>query len=321
MADNETSVNRMLTTRPSPGGPHWTPLQAIDSRGLNDQTNELLDQLVVDVPVSLVPVTMKVDVLSSGQNVALRRWPAVEIEPQSLPRSPGLMPSWKPTRPKVSTFGLQFPEGMSLVAKEKSTEKAEKSSDNFVQSPAPPIEILPGYEPPKVTDLIDGLENERQKKQVTRIKPPDDALSIEDRLFYLLQPPLQSWLAGQELIMPFEPFPYQYEGIGWLFSKSSALLADEMGLGKTMQTITAIRLLVRSGQAQSGVAGLPETIASQLAARIPYLGGRVTIRGCGRGWRSSQVDLDDAGCPRSDCQLRIASSRFCRVCRRGVSEV
>jgi SNF2 family DNA or RNA helicase len=82
----------------------------------------------------------------------------------------------------------------------------------------------------------------------TRIKPPDDAISLEDRLFYLLQPPLESWLKGQELIMPHEPFPFQYEGIAWLFSKKSALLADEMGLGKTMQAITAIRLLLRSGQ-------------------------------------------------------------------------
>jgi SNF2 family DNA or RNA helicase len=48
--------------------------------------------------------------------------------------------------------------------------------------------------------------------------------------------------------MPFEPFQYQFEGIAWLFSQKSALLADEMGLGKTMQTITAIRLLLRAGQ-------------------------------------------------------------------------
>ena len=89
-----------------------------------------------------------------------------------------------------------------------------------------------------------------EKPKRTRIKPPKQALSLQDRLFYLLQPPLESWLAGQELIMPFEPFGYQYEGIAWLFSQSSALLADEMGLGKTMQTITAIRLLLRSGQAR-----------------------------------------------------------------------
>ncbi|MEO1997746.1 MAG: SNF2-related protein, partial [Planctomycetaceae bacterium] len=82
----------------------------------------------------------------------------------------------------------------------------------------------------------------------TRLIPPPGAVSLQDRLFYLLQPPLETWLAGQELIMPFEPFPYQYEGIAWLFARHSALLADEMGLGKTMQTITAIRLLLRAGQ-------------------------------------------------------------------------
>ncbi len=82
----------------------------------------------------------------------------------------------------------------------------------------------------------------------TKLRPPADALSLQDRLFYLLQPPLESWLAGQELVMPFEPFPFQYEGIAWLFSQKSALLADEMGLGKTMQAITAIRLLLRSAR-------------------------------------------------------------------------
>ena len=249
MAETENSTNRTAARKHAPGGPHWTPLQEIDARNLQGQTEELLDELVVDVAVTSLPVKMKVEVHSSGQNVALRRWPSVEVESQSLPRSPGLMPSWKPTRPKITTYGLQFPEGLSLAAKEKTGSKSDQSGKQEpITSPAPPIEILPGYEPPTVASLIDGLEEEPKKKQVTRIKPPDDALSIEDRLFYLLQPPLQSWLAGQELIMPFEPFPYQYEGIGWLFSKSSALLADEMGLGKTMQTITAIRLLVRSGQ-------------------------------------------------------------------------
>src|SRR5699024_7975083 len=91
-------------------------------------------------------------------------------------------------------------------------------------------------------------EGEPARKRPTRIKPPPDALSLQDRLFYVLQPPLESWLRGQELIMPFEPFPYQYEGIAWLFSQKCALLADEMGLGKTMQTITALRLLLRAGQ-------------------------------------------------------------------------
>jgi SNF2 family DNA or RNA helicase len=60
--------------------------------------------------------------------------------------------------------------------------------------------------------------------------------------------------------MPFEPFSYQYEGIAWLFSSQAALLADEMGLGKTMQTITAIRLLLRSGQARRIVLICPKPL-------------------------------------------------------------
>jgi SNF2 family DNA or RNA helicase len=103
----------------------------------------------------------------------------------------------------------------------------------------------------KARDKAKGRKPEKDKpKKPTRIEPPDDCLSLEDRLFYVLQPPLETWLGGQELVMPFEPFPYQYEGIAWLFKQKSALLADEMGLGKTMQTITALRLLLRSGQAR-----------------------------------------------------------------------
>ena len=44
--------------------------------------------------------------------------------------------------------------------------------------------------PPPVS-LMDDAALADAKKMLTRIKPPADALSIEDRLFYLLQPPLQ----------------------------------------------------------------------------------------------------------------------------------
>jgi SNF2 family DNA or RNA helicase len=85
-------------------------------------------------------------------------------------------------------------------------------------------------------------------KQHTRIKPPGDVIKLGDRLFYLLQPPLESLLGGNTLEFPFEPFPYQYSGISFLFPRNHAVLADEMGLGKTMQCITTIRMLIRSGQ-------------------------------------------------------------------------
>ncbi|MCA9076002.1 MAG: DEAD/DEAH box helicase [Planctomycetaceae bacterium] len=163
-------------------------------------------------------------------NSALRRLPKVETSETGVTLRPGFVPAWKPYWPKPKTVALTFPEGIEFLPPKR------ENDDRELKSIAPPVAKS---------------DKDRSKpKRPTRIKPPSDALSLQDRLFYVLQPPLESWLRGQELIMPFEPFPYQYEGIAWLFSQKCALLADEMGLGKTMQTITALRLLLRAGQAR-----------------------------------------------------------------------
>lgn len=164
----------------------------------------------------------------TGMNGALTRKPEVSTETYPLLSKAGFVPAWKPYWPPIKTFGLTFPAGIDFLPVAK--EKSEASGLKEIQAPQAKAAAGTG------------------KRKATRIKPPSDLLSIEDRLFYVLQPPLESWLKGQELIMPFEPFPYQYEGIAWIFAQKSALLADEMGLGKTMQTITAVRLLLRAGQ-------------------------------------------------------------------------
>ncbi len=82
----------------------------------------------------------------------------------------------------------------------------------------------------------------------TRIRPPAELIKLEDRLAYLLQPSLESLLAERSMGFPFEPFPFQMQGIAFLYPRHAAVLADEMGLGKTMQAITAIRLLLRCGE-------------------------------------------------------------------------
>lgn len=171
-----------------------------------------------------------VDIHASGMNGALKRWPKLECQKLGLYDRLPLEPHWKPywTRPK--TFRMTFPEGLEFLPPKKEKNQADDEKK------------------PRDAGASDESASTDAAPKRTRLKPPADALSLEDRLFYLLQPPLETWLAGQELIMPFEPFPYQYEGIAWLFSQGAALLADEMGLGKTMQTITAIRLLLRSGQ-------------------------------------------------------------------------
>ena len=193
---------------------------ARDDSSINDAAPCEILSLPLHVDSPDVPVT--------GVNGALRRLPRIETQSLELLGKGGFVPSWKPYWTKPKTAGLTFPEGIEFLPP-----KPEKSS---------PPENLKQIKPPQPR------RNDDKPRKSTRIKPPADALSLEDRLFYLLQPPLESWLQGQELIMPFEPFPYQFEGIAWLFSQNAALLADEMGLGKTMQMITAIRLLLRSGQ-------------------------------------------------------------------------
>jgi SNF2 family DNA or RNA helicase len=95
-----------------------------------------------------------------------------------------------------------------------------------------------------------------------RIKPPNDVVKLQDRLYYLLQPPLNLLLGSGQLNFPFDPFPYQLDGIAFLFPRYAALLADEMGLGKTMQAISTIRLLLCSGEIRSVLLVCPKPLVT-----------------------------------------------------------
>ena len=145
---------------------------------------------------------------------------------------------------------------------------------------APPVELL--KEPPRESAAqaapAPSLAPAKSQKY-TRIKPPRDIVKLSDRLFYVLQPPMESLIgANSSLRFPFQPFPYQWEGIAFLYPRYSALIADEMGLGKTMQTITAIRMLLRSGEIRSVALVCPKPLVSnwqrefaQWAPEIPIL--------------------------------------------------
>lgn len=93
-------------------------------------------------------------------------------------------------------------------------------------------------------------EKRSENESRTRLKPPGDVIKLSDRLFYLLQPPLEHLFAGNTMEFPFKPFPFQFAGVAFLFPRHSAILADEMGLGKTMQAITSMRMLLRTGHAK-----------------------------------------------------------------------
>ena len=102
----------------------------------------------------------------------------------------------------------------------------------------------------------------------TRLRPPSDTVVFKERLLYLLQPPLESLFAGKQIRLPFQPYPYQLEGIAFLMPRTNALLADEMGLGKTMQTIVALRLLFHAGIIQRALLVCPKPIVSNWSREL-----------------------------------------------------
>lgn len=114
-----------------------------------------------------------------------------------------------------------------------------------------------------MTDEAANLKKPKRKiGKHARIKPPNDIVKLQDRLYYLLQPPLDLLVGSGQLNFPFEPFPYQLDGIAYLFPRYACILADEMGLGKTMQAISTMRMLLCSGELRSILLVCPKPLVS-----------------------------------------------------------
>lgn len=99
-------------------------------------------------------------------------------------------------------------------------------------------------------------------QEMTHLTPPKNLIKLEDRLRYLLQPPLELLCTDKNLVFPFVPFHYQWEGVSFLYSRDAAILADEMGLGKTMQAITTVRLLLRNGDIRNVLFVCPKPLVT-----------------------------------------------------------
>ena len=148
MTDIQSKSALQRTNGDAPQGPHWSPLQELDALELGRHTHDSLDELLGEVAVTSIPMAIRAEILSSGLNVALQRWPQISVEPLNMPKAAGLMPTWKPTRQKIVTFGLQFPEGASLIAKQEAdAKKAQLATGEAPDLGPPPIEILPDDTP------------------------------------------------------------------------------------------------------------------------------------------------------------------------------
>jgi SNF2 family DNA or RNA helicase len=97
---------------------------------------------------------------------------------------------------------------------------------------------------------------------ITRIRPPRDVVKFSDRLCYLLQPPLEYLLSAEALEFTRQPFPFQFDGVAYLYPRNEAVLADEMGLGKTMQAIIALRLLAHEGRVRRALVVCPKPLVT-----------------------------------------------------------
>ena len=154
------------------------------------------------------------------------------LRPRSLPiKLPPL---------RAKTTGFLFPEAASWVPVKTADDSIAKTATAAQTTVAP---RKPG-------------------KRSGRIKPPGDVVKLQDRLYYLLQPPLDLLVGSGQLNFPFQPFPYQLDGIAFLFPRYACVLADEMGLGKTMQAVSTIRLLICSGELRNILLVCPKPLVS-----------------------------------------------------------
>jgi SNF2 family DNA or RNA helicase len=160
----------------------------------------------------------------------------------------------------------------------------------------PPTENESPAAPPNDRGNTSAAIDSNKNTTSTRIHPPGDCIKLEDRLLYLLQPSLETLIGERSMEFPFHPFPYQFQGIAFLFPRHAAILADEMGLGKTMQAITAIRLLLRSAEVRSVLLICPKPLVTnwqrefqQWAPEIPLL----TVEGDQerRAWQWQLADV------------------------------
>ncbi|VTR99839.1 DEAD/DEAH box helicase [Tuwongella immobilis] len=193
----------------------------------------------------------------------------------------------------ITSEGWRFPTPMM----ESAPRPPVLPSDTVELDPNSP---RPAMIPPEETPIptsADGTAAPREKRAVLP-RPTPDTVLFKDRLLYLLQPPLNDVFAGKSVSVPFQPFPYQLEGIAFLMPRHAALLADEMGLGKTMQTILSIRLMLHAGLVRRVLLVCPKPLMFNWmrelklwAGDLPYevLGGDTESRRA--AWIVSQCPL------------------------------
>ncbi|MCL2305005.1 MAG: DEAD/DEAH box helicase [Planctomycetaceae bacterium] len=199
--------------------------------------------------------TLQPEIFITGWNRSMHRGRDIETKTLALPKSGGIRVITVPmVRNAVETKSYRFALPSNEVPP-----KAEQTSEN------PAILQFPGPAP-------------GEPQTTTRFRIPPDAIKIKDRLQYILQPPLETIFSQEMFDLPGDPFPYQREGIAFLYGAHFAILADEMGLGKTMQAILTIRLLLRIGELKNVLIVCPKPLVSNWKREFEHWAREIPVQ-------------------------------------------
>ena len=135
-----------------------------------------------------------------NSRVALVQKPLNHLLPTNWEFRPVEIASLHFDGPPVTTYGFTFPDSVM-------------NSDSGSDSPPPEYVTTPCATAKNTTLTF------RAGDRSTKIRPPNNIIKLEDRLYYLLQPPLETLLANRSLEFPCTPFAYQLEGVGFLFPR------------------------------------------------------------------------------------------------------
>ncbi len=111
------------------------------------------------------------------------------------------------------------------------------------------------------------VEFVESKKRGRKSKNQQPLPTIWDLLFAILQPPL-TFGQTESLNFPNPLYPYQWDGVKFLFDNEHALLADDMGTGKTIMTIVALKFLIQQAKIQKVLVLCPLSVLHQWKEEI-----------------------------------------------------
>ncbi|MCS6850848.1 MAG: DEAD/DEAH box helicase [Gemmataceae bacterium] len=237
-----------------------------------------IQTVALDVTVEATAVPLAVPPEVEAPPAWRRGWPMAVRDARLLTEVPWVRSLGKLPL-EIGSQGWRFPTPPDQPLKARPARLGEAAGPRPASAGLPPAAVPPAALPR------------------TRPKPPRDLLLLKDRLLYLLQPPLESLFAGKQVQLPYQPYPYQVQGIAFLMPRHAALLADEMGLGKTAQVIIALRLLLHGGLLQRVLIVCPKPLVLNWSRELRLWAEDVPFEVIGGEYQARRTSWLVSNCP------------------------